>query len=43
MGIIPLRYKEIDETTPIVVMCHGGVRLAKYVNTQSHLDLMLQL
>lgn len=29
MGIIPQRYKEIDETMPIVVMCHSGVRSAQ--------------
>lgn len=29
MGIIPLRHKEIDKDTPIVVMCHSGVRSAQ--------------
>lgn len=28
MGTIPLRYEEIDKDTPIVVMCHTGVRSA---------------
>jgi len=26
MGILPLRDKETDKTTPIVVVCHGSVR-----------------
>ena len=28
MGTISLRYEELDKDTPIVVMCHTGVRSA---------------
>jgi rhodanese-related sulfurtransferase len=29
MGAIPIRYEELDKKTPIVVMCHSGVRSAQ--------------
>ncbi len=29
MGTIPLRHEELNKETPIVVMCHGGVRSAQ--------------
>jgi rhodanese-related sulfurtransferase len=25
-GSIPVRHQELDKNTPIIVMCHGGVR-----------------